>query len=167
MGNAKGEGIQHFIPINGKDYDIIAIGLQESTYSMKDGDEVKDGSNASEGCIKHLASEFAAVLGKDFFVLEHARRAQMQLYVYARLNLQSAISNIEKSAENTGFLHIFPNKVCQPTRSILVHNILSFSDIYRWTRYVSYLHKTSSKFCHLPFSHSCTFILRLLLELSP
>ena len=108
MGNAKGESIQNFVPPSGKDFDIIAIGLQESTYSV--GDDVKD--TASEGCIKHLGNEFATILGKDFFVLEHARRAQMQLYVYARTNLQSAISHIEKSAENTGFLHIFPNKVC-------------------------------------------------------
>lgn len=140
MGNAKGEGIQHFVPPNGKDYDVIAIGLQESTYSV--GDEVKDGNSSSEGCIKHLGNELATILGKDFFVVEHARRAQMQLYVYARTNLQSSISNVEKSAENTGFLHIFPNKVCKQTRINIAHLILISSSIYPWIDFVSYHFQT-------------------------
>jgi hypothetical protein len=34
----------------------------------------------------------------------------MQLYIYARKSLQHSISNISSYAENTGFLHVFPNK---------------------------------------------------------
>jgi hypothetical protein len=109
MGNAQGENMKHFIPEDGKDYDIIAIGLQESTYKI--GDESKEGSSTSEGCIKHLSQELEMILGKNFFIVEHARRAQMQLYIFARVTLKKHITNIEKSAENTGFLHIFPNKV--------------------------------------------------------
>jgi hypothetical protein len=109
MGNAQGENMKHFIPEDGNDYDIIAIGLQESTYKI--GDESKEGSSTSEGCIKHLSQELETILGKNFFIVEHARRAQMQLYIFARVTLKKHITNIEKSAENTGFLHIFPNKV--------------------------------------------------------
>lgn len=109
MGNAKGENMKNFIPENGQDYDIIAVGLQESTYKI--GDESKEGSSTSEGCIKHLSQELETILGKSYFIVEHARRAQMQLYIFARVSLRKHITNIEKSAENTGFLHIFPNKV--------------------------------------------------------
>lgn len=34
----------------------------------------------------------------------------MQLFVFARTSLQSRISNVQFSVENTGFLHVFPNK---------------------------------------------------------
>lgn len=34
----------------------------------------------------------------------------MQLFVFAHESIRSKISNIEMSNENTGFLHIFPNK---------------------------------------------------------
>jgi hypothetical protein len=34
----------------------------------------------------------------------------MQQIIYARDSLQKFITNIEMSAENTGFLHVFPNK---------------------------------------------------------
>ncbi len=34
----------------------------------------------------------------------------MQLLVYGRESLAKYITNIEQSAENTGFLHVFPNK---------------------------------------------------------
>ncbi len=35
----------------------------------------------------------------------------MQLFVFAKKSIQSRITNIEYSVENTGFLHVFPNKV--------------------------------------------------------
>ncbi|KAJ1426998.1 Endonuclease/exonuclease/phosphatase [Ochromonadaceae sp. CCMP2298] len=40
----------------------------------------------------------------------HAYRAQMQLFVYAKKSLQPRITNVQQSVENTGFLHVFPNK---------------------------------------------------------
>lgn len=40
----------------------------------------------------------------------HCIRAQLQLYVFARRSLQPRISTVEMSIENTGFLHVFPNK---------------------------------------------------------
>lgn len=35
----------------------------------------------------------------------------MQLFVFAKKSIQSRVSNVEFSVENTGFLHLFPNKV--------------------------------------------------------
>ena len=47
----------------------------------------------------------------NFFVqVVHNRRVQMQLFVFARKEIEQCISRIEKSSENTGFLHVFPNK---------------------------------------------------------
>jgi hypothetical protein len=109
MGNAQGERVGHFLPKNGGDYDVFAIGLQESTYSVGDDNKA---SLHFEPCLKHLREEFASILGPDFYIVEHARRAQLQLYVFAKISLQKSISHVQKSAENTGFLHIFPNKAC-------------------------------------------------------
>ena len=41
------------------------------------------------------------------------RRAQLQLLLFAKTSLKDAIdvNSIESSAENTGFLHVLPNKV--------------------------------------------------------
>ena len=43
--------------------------------------------------------------------VKHAHRAQMQLFVFAKKSIQSRVSGVEFSVENTGFLHLFPNKV--------------------------------------------------------
>ncbi|RYY80996.1 hypothetical protein EON63_16445 [archaeon] len=42
--------------------------------------------------------------------MEHCHRAQLQLYVFARTSLQHRIKHVDKSIENTGILHVFPNK---------------------------------------------------------
>lgn len=46
----------------------------------------------------------------EWMKVVHNRRVQMQLFVFARRELEQSISHIEKSSENTGFLHVFPNK---------------------------------------------------------
>jgi hypothetical protein len=46
----------------------------------------------------------------EWCVVKHTYRVQMQLYVLVRKGLLPHITNIEEHAENTGFLHIFPNK---------------------------------------------------------
>ena len=40
--------------------------------------------------------------------MEHCYRAQLQLYIFAKKSLE--IDDIQTSIENTGFLHVFPNK---------------------------------------------------------
>lgn len=42
--------------------------------------------------------------------MTHCYRAQLQLYVFAKQILKDRISHVEMSIENTGFLHVFPNK---------------------------------------------------------
>lgn len=42
--------------------------------------------------------------------VQHCYRAQLQLYVFAKETLRHRISGVEQSIENTGFLHVFPNK---------------------------------------------------------
>ena len=46
----------------------------------------------------------------EWSVVKHTYRVQMQIYVLARRHLLPHISNVVEHAENTGFLHIFPNK---------------------------------------------------------
>lgn len=46
----------------------------------------------------------------EWEVAIHSYRAQMQIYVMVRKSLAGAISNVEERVENTGFLHVFPNK---------------------------------------------------------
>jgi hypothetical protein len=56
MGNAEGKGWEKiFEPAHG--FDIIVIGLQESTYTMKNG----------EDCKKHLQKQLTKALGDDYF----------------------------------------------------------------------------------------------------
>jgi hypothetical protein len=36
MGNAQAQGLEHLLPANGGDFDLIVLGLQESTYDVKE-----------------------------------------------------------------------------------------------------------------------------------
>lgn len=42
--------------------------------------------------------------------MEHNRRAQMQMIIFCKISIRNRINNIIKNAENTGFMHVFPNK---------------------------------------------------------
>eukprot|EP01031_Cornospumella_fuschlensis_P028480 gene28479-34377_t len=100
MGNAEAVGMNNiFDELRATEkFDIFAIGLQESTYKC-DTDS-----------IQHLAKQVTGFLGPNFFQVEHCHRAQLQLYVFARTSLKHRIRNVDKSIENTGILHVFPNK---------------------------------------------------------
>ncbi len=104
MGNAEAEGM-NFI-FSEKEalmkYDIFAIGLQESTYVVN--------ANSTLDSIMHLKAYLEELFYENFYVVEHCYRAQLQMYVFARYSLKNRITNIEKCIENTGFLHVFPNK---------------------------------------------------------
>lgn len=102
MGNAEAEGLTHvFSEKNAQNkYDLFVIGLQESTYSLKN----------SKDCIEHLANIIDHSLGPKFYKVHHCYRAQLQLYVFARKTIKPRITSVEESIENTGFLHLFPNK---------------------------------------------------------
>lgn len=107
MGNKECEGLETFLPKDGQrdgtEYDIIVIGLQESTYTTSNEVDVTS--------IKHLEQQIVNLLGTGYHKIKHTKRVQMQLYIFCKLALIDAISHVESCAENTGFLHIFPNKV--------------------------------------------------------
>ena len=42
--------------------------------------------------------------------MAHNKRVQLQLFILARKELHSHIKQVHRSVENTGFLHLFPNK---------------------------------------------------------
>lgn len=99
-------------------YDVIALGCQESTYHYspkpkfeKEKEKEKDGQ---ADCIADLRDKIMNILGDDYEIVEHNRRAQMQLFVIVRCDLVAdntiSKSKIEMNAENTGLLGIFPNK---------------------------------------------------------
>ena len=60
MGNAEAVGLNHVLEERKaqKDYDIIVLGLQESTYSK--------GTTGTE-CIAHLGGMIQEIVGAEFF----------------------------------------------------------------------------------------------------
>jgi hypothetical protein len=104
MGNAEQEGINFIFSEKEalEKYDVFAIGLQESTYILE--------SNKTADPIAHLKAQLEKIFENKFYVIEHCYRAQLQLFVFGRKTLKKRITNIEKCVENTGFLHVFPNK---------------------------------------------------------
>lgn len=60
MGNAETEGLTHIFHEENhtNHYDVFAIGLQESTYSLK---------GANTDCITHLGAQLESALGSKFY----------------------------------------------------------------------------------------------------
>lgn len=105
MGNAEPQGMEAIFEEKQAigQYDLIVIGLQESTYSVKAG-------NGSDS-ISHLGKHIRDILGDQYEELEHCFRAQLQLYVFIlKSKRHRIVGKPEKSIENTGILHVFPNK---------------------------------------------------------
>lgn len=76
MGNAKAEGLDHVLPANGLGYDLIVLGLQESTYAVK-GDKEKSQSPSQkrkgkvDPCVAQLMDQIESILGADFVMVRH------------------------------------------------------------------------------------------------
>jgi hypothetical protein len=74
MGNAKAEGLENMLPASGAGYDLIVLGLQESTYTVK-GKEEKDKSGAPkrkgkvDPCVAQLMDQIEIVLGPEFVLV--------------------------------------------------------------------------------------------------
>eukprot|EP00602_Paraphysomonas_sp_CaronLab_P009117 CAMPEP_0185026172 /NCGR_PEP_ID=MMETSP1103-20130426/10132_1 /TAXON_ID=36769 /ORGANISM="Paraphysomonas bandaiensis, Strain Caron Lab Isolate" /LENGTH=602 /DNA_ID=CAMNT_0027559665 /DNA_START=90 /DNA_END=1898 /DNA_ORIENTATION=- len=110
MGNAPPErSFEQMVPIRGGEYDVIALGLQEATWSVKKTKEESE-TSAEAQCVRQLLAAVKDILDDDFFMVAHNKRGQMQQLVYGRQSMKSRISKVEKIAENTGFFHVFPNK---------------------------------------------------------
>jgi hypothetical protein len=134
MGNAAPDrdSLEQFIPHHGGPYDVLAIGLQESQYKVAAGaasaksSSVKASSSggnltktssfmeklgkALDPSIADLLQQICDILGPEYHVVDHASRYQMQLVVFAHATLLKSITHVEKTAENTGILHVLPNK---------------------------------------------------------
>lgn len=101
MGNERADKLESLVPNEKDDFDIVALGFQESIYSM-----TVEGRG-------DLANSINKVLGKEYILLEHNKRAQIQLIIFIKRQLYKdgvAQSEVMASAENTGFLHLLPNK---------------------------------------------------------
>ena len=135
VGNASpgDEWVSTAFPKGGFDFDMIVIGMQESTFSMSTVKNVNigasgqdssptrkpaatDSASTAHGNLDTLAPSVTAVRESiekslpDFVTVKHCRRVQMQLYVLVRKPLMQHVSNIQFAVENTGFFSIFPNK---------------------------------------------------------
>ena len=102
MGNAPCNDIDKLIPSKGEGLDLIVLGLQESTWLGKMTTPVKTTKNILEPCVEELLSAIRVVLGEEFKMVAHNKRAQLQMIIFAREALAKDIHNIAKSAENTG-----------------------------------------------------------------
>ena len=161
MGNARPTDgwVDTVFPDGAASYDVVAFGMQESTYShypgkedatnrdslgeeaeveMEADDTWKDRGHDHDTepgpppaqpqramssrvrktsvvqsmmmpCINDVQEMILEGL-PDFDIVEHAHRAQMQLYVLARRSIIPHISDVSIKVENTGFAHVFPNK---------------------------------------------------------
>jgi hypothetical protein len=101
MGNAAAEGLQELIPNKGGDFDIIVLGLQESTYTT---------NSIMTSCVTELQDSIIAILGVDWMRLKAAKRAQMQVLIYVTKAIRGRVSRIQTAVENTGVCHVLPNK---------------------------------------------------------
>jgi hypothetical protein len=114
MGNAEPEGFAHILKEKNafNEFDIFAIGLQESTFPVKRM-SVGNAASGTHESINYFANYLMTEIfdDKTFFVINHCYRAQLQLFLVAKLSLKDRITKIESCMENTGFLHVFPNKV--------------------------------------------------------
>lgn len=126
MGNeSPDDSFNNLYANGGDDYDIIVFGFQEGTYPLKgNGDsgpanpdlvgKRRASIQNATSCTIDIEARIDAMLNKseedEFELVNHTERGQMHLIVYSRTTVAPFISNIEFRQENTGFLHIFPNK---------------------------------------------------------
>lgn len=121
VGNARPNGFHDLIPKNGDGFDLIVLGLQESTYYVPSAvvrEESMEGDRESKKsmkdrfspCYQDILDQIGEVIGKEFTLIRSTARMQMQLVIYSRKHLRPIIRNVRISKENTGYLHVFPNK---------------------------------------------------------
>eukprot|EP00040_Diaphanoeca_grandis_P035742 m.225474 g.225474 ORF g.225474 m.225474 type:complete len:1105 (+) comp33461_c1_seq2:999-4313(+) len=140
IGNREPSSFSDWIPQNGlmpgseEQYDVIAIGMQESHYKLakqagdidSDSSDDEDAANTnsptkkkkklihdhktSNRCTHHLQGMIRKVLGDNYHQVEVTRRMEMRLFVYVNETHVSAVSAVESTAENTGIAHVMANK---------------------------------------------------------
>ena len=107
MGNKRADKLESLVPHEKDGFDIVALGFQESIYDMN----VETLGKMLESR-EDLANSINKILGREYVLLEHNKRAQLQLIIFIKrqLYLEGIHSEVLTSAENTGFLHLLPNK---------------------------------------------------------
>jgi len=132
MGNAQCDEIDMLVPQLGDGIDLFVLGFQESTWGSvyptkysQPGPETRTeealsarsaasvqsrSSHSMEACVGQLLGSIECVLGGGYELVAHNKNVQMQLMIFAKKSLAPVIRNISMSQENTGFLHLLPNK---------------------------------------------------------
>ena len=104
-------------------FDIIAVGMQESTWEKKgdDGGESDVGESGLEGSQKYLAAleghDTVAlremekrILGEGYTLVKEETRGQMRLHIFAVRNVALFLDDVEVSGANTGIGNVLANK---------------------------------------------------------
>ena len=85
MGNAMSDCFERVLPFQGGSYDIVALGLQESTYSIRGSTPVSEGVTGGGGgsgsggvseddCVLQLVAQVKEVLSDDFYMVSERVR---------------------------------------------------------------------------------------------
>lgn len=101
MGNsAPPEDLSAWLPKSGN-YDLYAVGLQESKYAPRRGF-----SNSE----KDFRNQMSNHLGNQYRLVSSCSMWEIRLFVYAKKELLPKISRVEISTEATGVGHLMGNK---------------------------------------------------------
>jgi len=99
VGNMNPKGFFPLVPSGGNGVDLVAVGLQESTWGTSLDSNVGD-----------VSEMLNAILGDDYFCVGRAHLLQMKIAVYAMKRHRPFIDEVEMKQEATGIGGIFGNK---------------------------------------------------------
>ena len=101
------------IPRDGGDNDVIAMGMQECTYtSHKESKAVKKAQyfGGTERSVHNFFGALVEHLGDQWEPLESAEAWEMRLIVFVRKKHRDQIHDVAYKTENTGIAGVVPNK---------------------------------------------------------
>eukprot|EP00940_MAST-03C_sp_MAST-3C-sp2_P001812 g1812.t1 len=99
VGNKDPKTFSPLVPSNGGDADIVAVGLQESTYGV-----------SVDGNRKETLKLLQESLGSDYELVEALHLMQMKLYVFVKGELHKHVLKKERFVEATGIGGVVGNK---------------------------------------------------------
>lgn len=82
--------------------DMLVLGLQESTYTPRQG--------VSKSDLGHFFDHVADYLGSGWFAIRTKSLGQMQIGVFAKNQLKPFVSDVHCAVERTGFADVVSNK---------------------------------------------------------
>ena len=109
------------VPFEAKTFDLIAIGMQEATWTTQRASIAESGETADEVAENRFLSSLDPntvlvrnmlknILGPRYVSLVEQQRGQMRLYVFALDNVAPFIEDIKCSGANTGLGNVLANK---------------------------------------------------------